>query len=97
MSKKEIGAIVVKDGDRVVGIISERDYAPKVILKGKTSGNLAVKEIMSLNVIFVNHTVNLEECMALMTSQRIMYLPVFENNNLTGIISTGEVVEAVIH
>lgn len=96
MSEKEIGALVVREGENITGIMSERDYARKVILEGKTSKNLAVKEIMSSKVIFVNPSVSPEECMALMTNKRIRHLPVFENNNLTGLISIGDIVKAVI-
>ena len=96
MYEKDIGALVVRDGDDIVGMISERDYARKVILQGKSSKKLAVKEIMSQKVIFVNQSMTPEECMALMTNKRIRHLPVFENNKLTGIISIGDVVKAVI-
>ena len=96
LSEKNIGALLVTDGDDVVGILSERDYARKVILKNKTSKNLTVKEIMSSNVVFVNQSISPEECMALMTNKKIRHLPVFENKKLAGIISIGDVVKAVI-
>ena len=95
MSEKEIGALVVREGENITGIMSERDYARKVILEGKTSKNLAVKEIMSSKVIFVNPSVSPEECMALMTNKRIRHLPVFENNKLTGLISIGDIVKSL--
>jgi CBS domain-containing protein len=96
LSEKNIGALLVTDGDDVVGILSERDYARKVILENKSSKNLTVKEIMSTDVVFVNQSVSPEECMALMTNKKIRHLPVFENKKLSGIISIGDVVKAVI-
>ena len=96
MADKNIGALVVLDGDKLVGIISERDYARKVALEGKSSKDLRVKEIMSGKVLFVDIDQSVEECMALMIEKRIRHLPVFENNRLTGIISIGDVVKAVI-
>ncbi len=96
MSKKEIGAVLVIEDDKLVGIMSERDYARKVALEGKTSKDMPVKEIMSSKVIFVNPDRSPDECMVLMTKKRIRHLPVFENSKLTGLISIGDVVKAVI-
>ena len=96
MAKKEIGAVVVIENEIIVGIMSERDYARKVILKGKHSKEIKVKEIMSTKVIYVNTTLSVEECMALMINKRIRHLPVIENGRLVGIISIGDVVKAVI-
>jgi CBS domain-containing protein len=80
----------------VAGIMSERDYARKVVLHGKFSKDTLVKEIMSSKVIYVNTSLNVEECMALMINKRIRHLPVIEHGKLVGIISIGDVVNAVI-
>ena len=96
MAKKEIGAVLVIKDEIIVGIMSERDYARKVILKGKYSKEIMVKEIMSTKVIYVNTTLSVEECMALMINKRIRHLPVIEDGKLFGIISIGDVVKAVI-
>jgi len=96
MAEKEIGALVVVSNGDVVGIISERDYARKVILHGKFSKDTLVKEIMSPKVLYVTTAQNTEECMALMISKRIRHLPVYEHQRLVGIISIGDVVKAVI-
>ncbi len=96
MAKKEIGALLVMLDEIIVGIMSERDYARKVILKGKFSKEITVKEIMSTKVIYVNTTLSAEECMALMINKRIRHLPVIDNGRLVGIISIGDVVKAVI-
>jgi CBS domain-containing protein len=96
MSEKNLGAVLVLKNDRVVGIMSERDYARKIILHGKHSKDTLVKEIMSSMVIYVNTSLSVEECMALMINKRIRHLPVIENGRLSGIISIGDVVDAVI-
>ncbi len=96
MAEKDIGALIVKEDESIVGILSERDYARKVILNGKSSKEMTVDEIMSENVVYVTSNQTVEECMALMTNMRIRHLPVMENNNLIGIISIGDVVKALI-
>jgi CBS domain-containing protein len=96
MADKNVGAlIVIKDG-RVVGILSERDYARKVILKGKFSRETQVREIMTDKVYFVRPTQTTEECMALMTAEHVRHLPVLEGEQLVGIVSIGDVVKATI-
>ncbi len=96
MAEKEIGAVLVLKNGNVEGIMSERDYARKVILQGKSSKDTLVKEIMSSKVLYVNTSLSTEECMALMINKRVRHLPVFEGGQLAGIISIGDVVKAVI-
>jgi len=96
MAEKNVGAVLVLDTGRPVGILSERDYARQVVLKGKASKETPVREIMTARVVFVRPEQSLEECMALMTDKRIRHLPVLENGALIGIVSVGDVVKAVI-
>jgi CBS domain-containing protein len=96
MAEKDVGALIVMDEGNVVGIMSERDYARKVALEGKSSKDLAVREIMSDRVMFVNPFRSSEECISLMTNKRVRHLPVMENNKIIGLISIGDVVKAVI-
>jgi CBS domain-containing protein len=96
MAEKNIGALLVFDKNDVAGIISERDYARKVVLEGKSSKDAKVKEIMSERVIYVESETMIDECMALMIDKRIRHLPVYDNDTLTGMISIGDVVKAVI-
>ena len=97
MADKGIGAVLVMDDEGgVLGIMSERDYARKVVLKGKASINTPVKEIMTKNVIFVEPSQPIEECMAVMVGKHVRHLPVLEDGKLAGIISIGDVVKALI-
>jgi CBS domain-containing protein len=96
MAEKNVGALVVLEGDELKGIFSERDYARKVILAGKSSREITVKEIMSPAVITVRPQQSVEECMALMTDKRIRHLPVVEGGRLVGVISIGDAVKAII-
>lgn len=96
MADREIGALVVVDGERVVGVISERDYARKVILKGRFSKDTHVKAIMTPADVVVKPTQTVEECMTLMTEKRHRHLPVLDNGKLVGIISIGDIVKTII-
>ena len=96
MAEKGVGALVVLDGKELVGIISERDYARKVILKDKSSMDTPVSEIMTQEVISLNPEQSIQDCMTLMTDKRIRHLPVLEDDQLVGIVSIGDVVKAVI-
>ncbi len=96
MSDKGVGALVVVDDQEVVGVFSERDYARKVILEGKSSKNLPVQEIMTRRVVCVKPENTTDECMALMTDKHIRHLPVVVDDELVGIISIGDVVKAII-
>ncbi len=96
MADENIGAlVVVKDGE-VVGILSERDYARKIILEGRSSRETPVRDIMSRRVVCVSSQQRMDSCMALMTEKRVRHLPVLENEQLAGIISIGDVVKAII-
>jgi CBS domain-containing protein len=96
MAEKEVGALLVLDGESLVGIISERDYARKVALEGKSSKECLVREIMSPNVIYVEVDTTTDECMALMVNKKVRHLPVYEKGKLAGVISIGDVVNAII-
>ena len=96
MAEKEVGALLVMEGESLVGIISERDYARKVALEGKSSKESLVREIMSPNVIYVEIDATTDECMALMINKKIRHLPVFDKGKLAGVISIGDVVNAII-
>ena len=96
MADKQIGALVVTEGNKVVGIITERDYARKVILRDRSSKSTAVREIMTERVIYVQPKQTIEECMALMTEKRIRHLPVLDGDKLIGMVSIGDVVRRLI-
>ncbi len=96
MAEKEIGALLVMDGAKTVGVISERDCLRKVFLKERSAGESEVREIMTKRVIYAPTEHSVEECMALMTDKRIRHLPVLENGQLVGVISIGDLVKAVI-
>lgn len=97
MATKGVGALVVTQDEKMVGIVSERDYARKVILKGRTSRDTLVQEIMTTEVITVHPDQTIEECMELMTEHRVRHLPVLENNRLIGVISIGDVLKNIIY
>ena len=96
MNEKNVGAVLVRESGKLVGIFSERDYARKVVLKGKSSRETPVKDAMTNRIACVRSDQKIEECMALMTEKHIRHLPVIENDQLSGIISIGDVVRAKI-
>lgn len=96
MSDRGVGALLVIEAGKLVGILSERDYTRKVILKGKSSKETAVKEIMSAPVIYTTPDESIEQCMALMTAKHIRHLPVLDEGRVVGVISIGDLVKAII-
>lgn len=96
MADRNIGAVLVRSEEKIEGIFSERDYARKVILLGKSSRETLVSEIMTTRVVSVEPEWSAEQCMALMTEKRIRHLPVMEGGRLIGVISIGDVVRAVV-
>lgn len=96
MAEKEVGALVVTEGAQVVGLISEREYARKVVLQGRTSPTTLVKEIMISPVVYIHRDQAIEECMSLMTEKRTRHLPVIEDGKLVGLISIGDIVKSII-
>ena len=96
MAEKDIGALLVIDKGQVVGIFSERDYARKVILKGKSSKETPVGELMTKDVYSITADKSVEECLALMTAAHCRHMPVYENNKLSGIVTIGNIVNTII-
>ena len=96
MADKGVGALIVLDKEKIVGIFSERDYARKVILMGKSSKDIFVREIMTTKVRFITPEQTCEQALALMTDKHIRHLPVLQDEKLVGIISIGDLVKAVI-
>jgi CBS domain-containing protein len=96
MAEKDIGAVLVLEGTRLAGIFTERDYARKVILKGKSSRDLAVGKVMTAELVTVRPQQTIAECMALMSRHHIRHLPVVDKGGLGGVISIGDVVSAII-
>lgn len=96
MADKNIGALLVVSGGKIAGIMSERDYARKVILHGKSSHDMLVREIMSEKVVTVQPEQTVEDCMTLMTGKRIRHLPVVNGDKIVGLLSIGDLVKEVI-
>jgi len=96
MADREVGSLLVMDGDDLKGIVTERDYARKVIIKGRSSESTAVAEIMSTEVVTATIDKTVNDCMTLMTNRRIRHLPVVEEGKVAGMISIGDLVQAII-
>ena len=96
MADKNIGALLVMEGAAIVGIVTERDYARKVALMGRTSAQTPVREVMTSAVMFVRPEQTSEQCMALMTENRLRHLPVLNDGKLLGVISIGDLVKDII-
>jgi CBS domain-containing protein len=96
MADKDIGALIVVEKEKVVGIFSERDYARKVVLKGRGSKTVTVRELMTRAVYYVTPTHSVEQCMGLMTEKHVRHLPVLEDGKLVGVVSIGDVVKTFI-
>ncbi len=96
LAEKEIGALIVTENDKLIGVISERDYARQIILKEKSSKKTLVREIMTRNVVTAAPDQEISLCMALMTSKRIRHLPILVDNEIVGMISIGDLIQAVI-
>ncbi len=96
MAEKDVGALVVLDGEKLAGIFSERDYARKVILRGRSSKEMKVKEIMTTEVVTVKPTHTITEALAVMARKHIRHLPVLEEGQLIGVVSIGDVVQSII-
>jgi len=96
MAEKNVGSLLVMEGDKLVGIITERDYSRKVILAGKSSSNTLVKEIMTQKLVVIQPSSTIEECMVLMIENSVRYLPVIEGGKAIGVISIGNVVNTII-
>jgi CBS domain-containing protein len=96
MAEKNVGALLVMEGNQLIGIFSERDYARKVVLEGESSHTIAIRNVMTSGVISVTSDQSIEDCMTLMTGKHIRHLPVLENSKLVGMISIGDVVKAII-
>jgi CBS domain-containing protein len=96
MAERDIGAVLVVEHDRLVGIFTERDYARKIVLRGKLSHDTAVREVMTEQVIFVRPEQTVEECMAIMSEREVRHLPVVEGDRLVGMVSIRDVVRHII-
>ena len=96
MAEKRIGALLVMEGETIVGIVTERDYARKIALLGRTSAATLVRDVMTADVMYVRPTQTSKECMALMTENRLRHLPVVDGARLVGLISIGDLVKDII-
>jgi CBS domain-containing protein len=96
MAEKLVGALLVMDGEAIVGIVTERDYARKIVLMSRSSKETPVRDVMTRDVMYVHPETTSEECMALMTENRLRHLPVMDDGQLMGLISIGDLVKATI-
>lgn len=96
MAERNVGALLVMEGEKIVGMVSERDYARKIALMGRSSRETPVREVMTCPVMYVHPQQSTEECMALMTEKRLRHLPVLDQGKLVGLISIGDLVKDII-
>ena len=96
MAKENIGSLIVMDGGRLVGIVTERHYARNIALKGRVSATTPVRDVMDSNVLYADPNQSVEECMAIMTDKRVRHLPVIEKGKIIGLVSIGDLVKNVI-
>jgi len=96
MAAKEIGALVVMEGESLVGVLSERDYARKVVLEGRSSKGTKIREIMTSRVAYARPEQSVQDCMAMMTEKRVRHLPVMDGEKVLGMISIGDLVKSII-
>lgn len=96
MAQEEVGALVVLEGESLIGVVSERDYARKVVLQGRSSKDTKIKDIMTTRVAYARPDQSVEDCMAMMTEKRIRHLPVMDGDKLLGVISIGDLVKFII-
>jgi CBS domain-containing protein len=96
MARKEVGALVVLEGESLVGVVSERDYARKVVLQGRSSRDTKIREIMTTRVVYARPDQSVEDCMAMMTDKRIRHLPVMDGDKLLGVLSIGDLVKSIM-
>jgi CBS domain-containing protein len=96
MAQKGVGALVVLEGESLVGVVSERDYARKVVLQGRSSKNTKIRDIMTTRVVYARPDQSVEDCMAMMTEKRIRHLPVMDGDKLVGVLSIGDLVKSIM-
>ena len=96
MADKNVGALMVIENDTTMGLVSERDYARKIVLKGKLSRDVPVRDIMTTEMVCVHPNEDVERCMELMTNKRVRHLPVFDGDRLMGLVSIGDIVNTII-
>ncbi len=96
MAQKGVGALVVLEGETLVGVVSERDYARKVVLQGRSSKDTKIRDIMTTRVVYARPDQSVEDCMAMMTEKRIRHLPVMDGDKLLGVLSIGDLVKSIM-